>query len=158
LNIFISHISEEASIVDVFKDWIESTFLGQCEVFASRDKEDLPLGNNWINEIDRTLDSSVAFLVLCSPASLKRPWINFETGWGWIKGVPIIPICHSGQKKDALPPRISTFESLEIDSAGFVSVLFSRLAKHLGFDKFPRIDQDAMLREISAAIHAVAER
>ena len=144
--------------MDVFKDWIESTFLGQCEVFASSDKEDLPLGNNWINEIDRTLDSSVAFLVLCSPASLKRPWINFETGWGRIKGVPIIPVCHSGQKKDNLPPRISTFESLEIDSAGFVSVLFSRLAKHLGFEKFPRIDQDAMVREISAAIHAVAER
>ena len=157
MNIFISHIAEEASIADVFKDWIESTFLGQCEVFASSDTEDLPAGNKWINDIDETLDSAVALLVLCSPASLKRPWINFETGWGWIKGVPIIPICHSGQKKDNLPPRISTFESLEIDSGGFVSDLFSKLAKHLGFEKFPRIDQDAMIHEITAAIRTLVE-
>ncbi len=26
MNIFISHISEEASIAEVLKDWIESTF------------------------------------------------------------------------------------------------------------------------------------
>jgi hypothetical protein len=158
LNILISHISEEASIADVFKDWIESTFLGQCEVFASSDTEDLPAGNKWINEIDKTLDSAVALLVLCSPASLKRPWINFETGWGWIKGVPIIPICHSGQKKDELTPRISTFESLEINSGGFVSDLFSKLAEHLGFEKFPRIDQDAMLHELTAAISSISEK
>jgi len=95
LNIFISHISEEASIAEVLKDWIESTFLGQSEVFASSDTDDLPARNKWIDEIDQALDSAVAFLVLCSPASLKRPWIHLETGWGWIKGLPIIPICHS---------------------------------------------------------------
>jgi hypothetical protein len=157
LNIFISHISEEASIAEVLKDWIESTFLGQSEVFASSDTDDLPAGNKWIDEIDQALDSAVAFLVLCSPASLKRPWIHLETGWGWIKGLPIIPICHSGQKKDALPSPISTFQALEIDSDGFVSDLFTTLAKHLGFAKFPRIDQDAMLHELTAAIGAISE-
>ena len=52
MNIFISHISEETSIVEILKDWIESTFLGQCEVFASSDKADLSMGNTWITEID----------------------------------------------------------------------------------------------------------
>ena len=119
MNIFISHISEETSIAEVLKDWIESTFLGQSEVFASSATDDLPAGNKWIDEIDQALDSAVAFLVLCSPASLKRTWIHLETGWGWIKGLPIIPICHSGQKKDDLPSPISTFQALEIDSDGF---------------------------------------
>jgi len=156
LNIFISHISEETSISRVLKDWIESTFLGQCEVFASSDREDLPAGDTLIGETDQALDSAVAFLVLCSPASLKRPWVNFQTGWGWIKGLPIIPICHSGLKKDDLPPRISSFQAMEIDSDGFVSDLLGRLAGHLGFPKFPRIDQDAMVRELNVAIRSIS--
>jgi len=157
LNIFISHIAEETSIADVLKDWIESTFLGQSEVFASSNTDDLPAGNKWIEEIDQVLDSAVVFLVLCSPASLKRPWIHLETGWGWVKGLPIILICHSGQKKDHLPSPISTLKALEVDSGDFVSDLFTTLAKHLGFAKFPRIDQDAMRHELTAAIEAISE-
>ena len=157
MNIFISHISEEASIVEVFKDWIESTFLGQSEVFASSDADDLPAGKKWIEEIDQALNSAVVFLVLCSRVSLKRSWIHLETGWGWMKGLPIILICHSGQKKDDLPSPISTFQALEIDSDGFVSDLFTILAKHLGFAKFPRIDQDAMIHELTAAVGAISE-
>jgi hypothetical protein len=158
MNIFISHISEETSIAEILKDWIESTFLGQCEVFASSDRENLPAGNKWIGEIDQALDSAVAFLVLFSPTSLKRPWVNVQTGWGWIKGLPIIPICHSGLKKDDLPPRISSFQGIEIDSDGFVSDLFGRLTEHLGFSKFPRIDQDAMARELDAAIRSLSKK
>jgi hypothetical protein len=155
MNIFISHISEETSIAEILKDWIESTFLGQCEVFASSDRENLPAGNKWIGEIDQALDSAV---VLFSPTSLKRPWVNVQTGWGWIKGLPIIPICHSGLKKDDLPPRISSFQGIEIDSDGFVSDLFGRLTEHLGFSKFPRIDQDAMARELDAAIRSLSKK
>ena len=157
MNIFISHISEEASIVEVFKDWIESTFLGQSEVFASSDADDLPAGKKWIEEIEQALDSAVVFLVLCSRVSLKRSWIHLETGWGWMKGLPIILICHSGQKKDDLPSPISTFQALEINSDGFVSDLFTTLAKHLGFAKFPRIDQDAMIHELTAAVGGISE-
>ena len=156
MNIFISHISEETSITEILKDWIESSFLSQCEVFASSDKADLS-GNKWISEIDQALDSAMTFLVLFSPTSVKRPWVNVQTGWGWIKGLPIIPICHSGLKKDDLPRRISTLQALEINSDGFVSELFTTLAKHLGFAKFPRIDQDAMVRELTAAVGAISE-
>jgi hypothetical protein len=156
LNVFISHIVEETSIAEVLKDWIESTFLGQCEVFASSDRENLPAGNNWIGEIDKALDSAVAFLVLCSPASLMRPWINFQTGWGWIKGLPVIPICHSGLKMDDLPSQISSFQSIEIDSDSFVFDLLSRLAKHLGFEKFPRVAQSAMVHELISATRAIS--
>ena len=56
MNIFISHISEETSIAEILKDWIESTFLGQCEVFASSDTEDLPVGDTLIGETDQALD------------------------------------------------------------------------------------------------------
>jgi hypothetical protein len=156
LKVFISHISEETPIAEVLRDWIDSTFLGQCEVFSSSEGENLPAANIWIGEIDQILDSAVAFLVLCSPASLMRPWINFQTGWGWIKGLPVIPICHSGLKMDDLPPQMSSFQAIEIDSDNFVFDLLSRLAKHLGFEKFPRVDQSAMMHELISATRAVS--
>jgi hypothetical protein len=158
MRVFISHITEEAPIALVFKDWIESTFAGQCEVFVSSDLSNLPAGSRWLEEIDDALNSSVAFLVLCSPISLYRPWVNFETGCGWIKRVPIIPICHSGQKKNGLPAPISMFQGLEIDSPKFVSNFFASLAKHLGISKLPRINQQEMYQEIRTAIESVIKK
>ena len=34
MKVFISHIAEEAALASVLKDWIESTFLGQVDVFV----------------------------------------------------------------------------------------------------------------------------
>lgn len=152
MKLFISHISEEANLALVLKDWIESSFAGQCEVFVSSDKDDIPAGSKWLEEIDRALVDAVAFIVLCSPVSLARPWINFETGCSWIKRVPVVPVCHSGQKKGVLPPPISMFQALEIEDDKFVNDLLSSLAKHLKFSKIPRIDQNGMRKDLLAAV------
>jgi hypothetical protein len=150
MTLFISHISEESNLAVVLKHWIESSFAGQCDVFVSSDKKDIPAGSKWLDEIDKALGNAVAFVVLCSPASLARPWINFETGCSWNKRVPIVPICHSGQKKGSLPPPISMFQALEIEDEGFVNDLLTSLAKHLGFPKIPRVDQNRMKQELLA--------
>jgi hypothetical protein len=55
MKLFISHISEEASLALVLKDWIESSFAGQCQVFVSSDKDDIPAGSRWLDEIDKAL-------------------------------------------------------------------------------------------------------
>lgn len=58
MNIFISHISEEKRLALVFKEWIESTFLGQISVFVSSDPENIPAGNKWREEITSALEKS----------------------------------------------------------------------------------------------------
>jgi hypothetical protein len=155
MKLFISHINEESNLALTLKEWIESSFAGQCDVFVSSDKDDIPAGSKWLEAIDNALGEAVGLIVLCSPVSLARPWINFETGCGWIKRVPIIPICHSGQKKAALPPPISMFQALEIEEEEFVNDLLSGLAKHLKFSKIPRIDQNSMRRELLSAATTV---
>lgn len=157
MRIFLSHITEEAPIAEVLKDWIESSFLGQCDVFVSSDRDSISAGSRWLEEIDQALKSAVALLVLCSPAALHRPWINFETGCGWIKRVPIIPICHSGQTRGTLPSPISMFQALEIGTQSFVPDLLSSLAKHLNFAKVPRIDQKTMEAALSSAVARVSQ-
>jgi len=155
MHVFISHISEEADLAIVLKEWIESSFSGQCEVFVSSDKDDLPPGTKWLEEIDKALDDASILLILCSPMSLSRSWINFETGCGWIKRVPIIPICHSHQAKGSLPAPISMFQALELEDDKFIDDLLSGLAKHLGFTKTPRIDQLRMKSDLLKAANSI---
>ncbi|HEU4454715.1 MAG TPA: toll/interleukin-1 receptor domain-containing protein [Longimicrobium sp.] len=156
MKAFLSHITEEGAIAKVLKDWIESTFLGQCEVFVSSSITDLPAGSRWLEVIEGALSESQVLLILCSPASIHRPWINFEAGCGWIKRVPILPICHSGQRKGALPPPLSLFQALEIDASNFSVELFSALATHFNFRSVPRINHAEMMAEIAEAVGVVA--
>ena len=96
--VFISYISEEKSLALVFKKWIESSFLGQITVFVSSDPQSIPAGNKWREDITSALNESKLLIILYSPRSKTRPWISFEAGCGWIKDIPIIPICHSNLK------------------------------------------------------------
>ena len=156
VRIFVSHIHEEGAIAQVLKDWVGSSFSGQCTVFVSSDRDDLPPGSKWLSEIDEALESARVFLVLCSPMSLHRSWINFETGCAWIKRVPIIPICHSGQSISHLPQPIATFQALEIDSSDFPMNLLKGIAKHLDISQVPRIDTTQMAVEIKKALGSTA--
>ena len=56
-NLFLSHITEEAELAKVVKDWIESTFAHQCKVFVSSSESDLLLGMNWLDQVDSALGS-----------------------------------------------------------------------------------------------------
>ncbi len=154
-KVFISHISEDAPLANVLKKWIDTTFTGHSETFVSSDIESLPAGTEWMKKVDQALADSSIFIVLCSPAALKRPWVSFETGCGWIKQVPVVPICYSGIKVSSLPLPFSRFQALEIESEEFISDFLKSIAKHLQVSKIPKIDQVSLRGEIEKAIEEI---
>ena len=87
-------------------------------------------------------------LVLCSTRSVAEPWINFEAGAGYIKDIPVIPICHSGMTVDTLPIPLLFFQSLAAENEGFPFALMRDLAKHLGFTKQPLVPHEKMSSEV----------
>lgn len=149
-NAFVSHIEEEAPLASVIKKWAESSFLRLFEVFVSSVPGDITAGNQWFHSLEAELNNSKAVLVICSPASVHRLWINFEAGAGWIKGIPVIPICHSGMTKAALPMPLVFFQALDAESEGFASELMSSLANHFGHEK-PPVSQE-MIADIKDAL------
>jgi hypothetical protein len=155
MKVFISHIHEESGVAKVLKDWVESTFAGQIQVFVSSDIKDIPAGSRWLSEIDSALGSTTLFLMLCSPASLSRSWVSFEAGCAWIKKVPLIPLCHSGIRKSELPSPISTFQAIELESDKFIDDFLESIKIHSKIAKLPRIDRNAMLRELKQALNAI---
>lgn len=148
-RVFISHIAEHTRVAQVLKRWIESSFGGTCSVFVSSSSDDIPLGSDWRTRIDRALDEAAVFLVLCSPASIRRPWINFEVGCGWIKKVPVVPICYGGLGKRDLPHPISRFQALDLEDGSFARQLIRSLSRYLDT---PGNSSVAIINELRSAV------
>jgi len=152
LQILISHISDEALIALLLKDFIESTFLGQAEVLLSSNSGDSGVGDKWLVGLDGALTSADLLLVLCSPKSIRQPWIHFEFGCAWTKSLSISCLCHSGLNKIGLPSHLRTFEVLEVDDDNFMEQLFEDLKKRFGIRRLPRLSYDTMKAELRATL------
>ena len=156
MKILISHVSDEALFALLLKDFIESTFLGQFEVFLSSNSGERGVGDKWLVELDGSLTSAELLLVLCSPKSIRQPWIHFEFGCAWTKSMAITCICHSGLNKVGLPPHLRTFDVLEVDSDDFMEQLLNDLAKRFGIKRLPRLSYDTMKAELRATLVSLA--
>ena len=137
--IFISHIADEREVAMALKQSVNEAFIGLIDVFVSSDPNSLAMGQRWLDEITHGLKNCSIEIVLASPASIRRPWINFEAGAGWVRDIPVIPICHSGMTPDTLPPPLKSLQSGLATDAEQMGNLFAVLAKMLGANR-PAVD------------------
>jgi hypothetical protein len=149
--LFISYIHEEEHLAKVLKEWIESTLEGFCDVFVSGDTKNVPAGSRWLEVIDESLRQCTVLLVICSPLSIERAWVNFEAGCAWVRKIPVIPICHSGITKSSLPNPLSSFQGLNLEENEFPTQLFEALKEHLNLRMLPHIDHQKMVAEVEEA-------
>jgi hypothetical protein len=143
-TIFISHIHEEEQLAHALKAFIEDSFLRTIDVFASSQDDSIRLGDDWNERIKQSLLNCDLLIVLCSPVSVTRPWINFEAGAGWIKGIPVIPLCHSGLSPGALRAPLNRFQGGVLGQRGDIERLFNRVADIVG-GVAPKVDDSRML-------------
>jgi TIR domain len=148
MRMFISHVNEDARIAAKLKEIIEREFLGLPKVYVSSDGETIAAGEDWLNALDLTLRETELLLVLCSPNSIRRPWINFELGAAWMLKVPIIPICHSGLMPRDLPIPLSLRQGISLSNSEHLPHLYSRIADILSC-KQPSQDFDLLAKEFS---------
>lgn len=131
-TIFISHITEEAELANIIKSAIDRDFLGMVEIFVSTDSTSITLGTKWLDRISEKLTTAAAIIVLCSRESVKRPWINFEAGAGWVKNIPVIPLCHSGLNPTMLPVPLNMLQALNGNDPKKLAELYESVARELG--------------------------
>jgi hypothetical protein len=129
MRIFLSHVSDEAAEARALKNVLESAIPG-CDVFVSA--SDIHIGDSWLREIDEALSDAIAIVALCSPASVRRPWLNFESGSGWTRRLRVIPACHKGLRKDRLPDPMRIFQAVELTLPESLKGLVEELASLCG--------------------------
>lgn len=145
--IFISHISEEQELAVLVKEMIEESFLGIVDVFVSSDFNSVKLGQKWLDSITDSLKSCIIELVICSPQSVQKPWINFEAGAGWVRGIPVVPLCHSGIKPEQLPLPLNLLQAASINNISSVKLLLPLIAESLE-SKTPKINFDDFIKKV----------
>ncbi len=151
-KVFISHITEEVALADILKTHIVNDFLGLIDVFVSSDNTNISVGNKWLNDVDAALKTAKIELILCSQDSVKRPWINFEAGAGWVKGIPVVPICHTGMRAVDLPIPLNMLQAIEAKDKAGLERLYSRLADELGAST-PSGNFEKIAEEVQAFEH-----
>jgi hypothetical protein len=147
MTLFISHISDEAELAIVFQRHILDDFLGLVDVFVSSDTESIQAGSNWLESMKSAMERAQGELILCSEASVKRPWINFEAGAGWMKGIPIVPVCHSGYGVTDLSMPLSVLQAINANQKKGLDRLYTLIADELGVRK-PIVDFSKFIEEV----------
>jgi len=155
MKIFISHIREEFQVALVLKKWIESAFGDRCEVWVSTDPENLPAAALFMEGSERAWEEVKALLILCSPASVRKPWIAFEAGCAWLRKIFILPICYAGLALDDLPQPLAAFPGFELEQRDFGQRLFLTLARELGFSELPAIQYRQMRQELNQVLETL---
>lgn len=145
-SIFVSHISAESELAQALKKHLTRDFLGSFEVFVSSDGRTIKAGSNWLDELSGGLRQAMALFVLCSEEAVKRPWVNFEAGGGWVRGIPVIPLCHSGMTPETLPIPLKLLQAVELGRAEGLRGLYEVAAERLGMQA-PAADFQAMAAE-----------
>jgi hypothetical protein len=148
LRVFLSHLTVEAKLADIISRHFSRDFIGLIHVFASSDSTSVPVGSKWLTEIVDALGEADVHMILCSAESVNRPWINFEAGAARLRGIPIIPICHTGFTPARLPVPLSESEGIEAASPEELRSLYKTIADMLGAD-VPDIDFLAFAAEIA---------
>jgi hypothetical protein len=148
INIFLSHISCEANLADIVEHHVGRDFIGLASVFASTQASIL-VGSKWLDEVTGALNDADLHVVLASPDSVKRKWINFEAGAAHVRGVPIIPLCHSALTPPQLPVPLSAYEGLILSAESGFRRFYNTIAGKLG-SSLPSVDYSAYAREVCA--------
>jgi hypothetical protein len=128
-KVFLSHIHAEEELAKLIQNQLLDThLLGALDVFVSSDPTTNPGGTSWLNNVEDNLRAAEVLLILASPFSIIKPWINVEAGAGWVRylqaraagtePVSVMPLCHSGLTQGQLPLPWSTFNAVEIRTEG----------------------------------------
>lgn len=129
-QIFISHSSDDFEYAKVIRKNLVALFGQDVIVFASSDEECIGLGDKWLDKVNSNLRNCDLMLVVCTPESVKRPWVAFETGIGWGKNILVIPLCCRGLNLNQLAQPYSQFQGVNLEHLHSVERLVRQLRRN----------------------------
>lgn len=132
IKIFLSHSHSDERVAAIIDGWIDETFNGLIRVFRSSDEgKSIIIGESIKTKIKDELKDSVASIILLSPTSIYKPWINIEFGAAWVLDIHIIPLCLPNLQIKDLPLQFGDIKVCELNNERncieLLELLLSRL-------------------------------
>ncbi len=131
--VFISHIADEKIAAFWLKDKIQRMVGDKVEIFVASDRESIPSGSQWYTGIVQKLLNSKAIILLISPNSQTRPWINFEAGiaLGTQRNL-IIPVIYLGAETQTLSYPLGGLQGIYLKEPLDLRRIFKESTQKLG--------------------------
>jgi hypothetical protein len=155
-QVFISHISKESALARALKERLLADFKGLLDVFVSSDRASIGAGTKWLDEVDQALKDANLVIVMASPESIARPWVNFEAGAVWLRGTRLIPLCHSGMTPATLPNPLNLLQAAGFTDAQGMQKVYDAVAVLLGVAT-PRVNFESIAQRFAQAVAAYQE-
>lgn len=163
-KVFLSHDSRDEKVARVLTDTLSRISLDQVGIWFSSDPSPsggIKPGQVWAKEIESRLMASRVILVLLTPNSLSRPWIYFESGYGFSnRKTQVIPLCLGITVSD-VPFPLKMFQCYEIGNleslTDFCRKLFNQLRVRFDDEMSSKFLRAAAKNLTSLSIQAKAD-
>jgi len=142
--VFISHITEERETALLLKDLLQRTFSGDVQIFVSSDHESIGGGDVWFTKIAEGIKSSAVVIVLLSPDSVGRPWINFEAGVGFGADVLVIPALVHGLELGEVGHPLTSLHIRSLQTSDDVRAVMNDIGKKISRTPNAMIDTNVL--------------
>ncbi len=160
-TVFISHIGEEKAIALRLQALIQAAFSNAFAVFVSSDPASLGGGEEWYHHILDHLAKAKVVLVLLSPESSDKQWINFEAGFGRGQRSSVVPIAFRGLSFDGLDYPLRGLQGYYLpDLAKILNEISSRMGVPLGaidlaaaWDEIKDIQLELPAKKLALELH-----
>lgn len=103
--VFISHAHKDADFAELLKLHLE-----KYNISGWIDNERLKVGQDWREEIDTSIESSLAIIVVMTPEARKSEYVTYEWAYAWGKSKKIFPIM---LEQTPLHPRLESLQYLD---------------------------------------------
>jgi hypothetical protein len=129
--VFISHVAEDGEATRILQNDLARRFIDAVEFFNTSNRDSLKPGESWLEKITGMLRKSSMILPILSPAALRSPWVNFETGGGWLTDTRVVPCCAGQVRKESLPAPYSWLQAINLDEEEDLSRLVQLIAEQV---------------------------
>lgn len=146
---FVSYVTIESKFADLLEARLERDFIGLVQLFVAKDATSIPVGSKWFDELVAALCRANLQLIICSPNSVRRPWIHYEAGGAAVRKIEVIPLCHSGITPDQLPVPLSMSQGIILTDPEGLEKLYTRVSVLLD-SAVPPVDFHALAEEFQA--------
>lgn len=137
-DVFISYrIVPDASYAKALKTLLEATIDSAPSVFVSSAGGLRPSETTFFQQLQQNAQSAKFFVGIITTESQDQPWISFEAGAAWGRGVPYTPLL-IGLSAGALSSTISPYQAARAFDKGSMHGLIAAIANSCDKDVRPR--------------------
>jgi len=124
--IFISHAAANSRLAGAFAEALMAA-RGDVKTFVASRPGDLRADKDWLRGIERAVQDADAYVVVLTPESVLRPWVNFEFGAAWFSRRQLIFVRVQALSPDEIPLPISSRQVYALDDIDQLRAIFQAL-------------------------------